>query len=296
MATSMRRFLKNLWLNAAFAMKALMSLVSVILFSSSKVATSLRKLASTTDISNKVFVLGNGPSLNSVLESPKLMKELHESDVIVTNRFATSAYFYKLKPKYYILLDPFFFDIKSIEQDPTALAMYEALNKVHWPMILFLSKNADQVSISHYLNNPKIKIVLYNATQIVGPTFFQNFMYRNGFGLPNSRNVILPAITLMINQGYKEIYLYGAEFSWTKNIDVNPENNKIFINDGHFYQNKNETYMPVGWYRWYLDNINQMLHGTEQLSNYARSKGIKVVNRTKGSFIDAFNYENPDYI
>ena len=98
----------------------------------------------------------------------------------------------------------------------------------------------------------------------------------------------------MINMGYKQIYLYGAEFSWTKNIDVDPENNKVFLNDSHFYNKTDIVYYNNGWYKWYLEAVVEMLDGTERIASYADEMKVKIFNRTKGSFIDAFEYENPD--
>ena len=115
-------------------------------------------------------------------------------------------------------------------------------------------------------------------------------------GIPSTRNVLIPAIQLMINIGYKELYLYGAEFSWTKTIDVDPKNNKVFMNDRHFYNKEDIHYYEKGWYKWYLEAIIDMLGGMDQLTKYALSRKVRIINRTKGSFVDAFEYENPDLI
>lgn len=292
----MRLLLKKLWLIAGNTMTALMSLFSVLLFSSYKVAKQIKRQSKGVDKDRKAFVLGNGPSLKEILTTPKMNEELLEGEVIVTNRFAICEDFKKLKPHYYILMDPAFFSEGFVEKDATVSAMYEALNNVDWNMLLFLPKEADIEVVERYLTNSCVQIIQYNGTTVIGPKCFQNWIYRHGMGLPNSRNIIIPAIMLMINMGYNKIYVYGAEFSWTKSIDVDPRNNRVFLNDGHFYNNDNIHYYEKGWYRWYLDTIVQMLYGTEQLAIYAESRGIKVINRTKGSFIDAFEYENPDEI
>ncbi len=298
----MREILKTLWIWGGNAMTATMSLFAVLFFSSRKVARKLNKLSNEADKTRKAFVLGNGPSLNDVLSKSILRQELEQGDVIVTNRFAISADFTHIKPHYYILMDPLFFDEASVKNDPSMQEMYEAFNRVTWPMILFLPKEANLKIVSNYLHNLKVNVVLYNGTTVVGPVKFQNYMYRHGMGLPNSRNIILPALMLMINIGYKNIYLYGAEFSWTKNFDVNPKNNRVFLNDRHFYKTDDVLYddpsytYDKGYYRWSLESIAEMLRGTEMIATYAESQGTNVINRTKGSFIDAFEYENPDNI
>lgn len=298
----MRELLKKLWIGSGNALSAIMSFFAVLFFSSHTVARKLRKKGKELNTSKKAFVLGNGPSLKEVLETPKLRKELEEGDIIVTNRFATSDEFYKLKPAFYILMDPLFFDEQEIEKDITSKEMYEAFNKVDWQMTLFLPKEASLVVVNKYLHNPSVDVLLFNGTTIIGPSRFINRMFRKGLGLPNSRNIILPALMLMINFGYKNVYLYGAEFSWTKNFDVDPKDNKLFLNDRHFYKTNNViTVDPAykfdkGYYRWSLESIAEMLKGTETIALYASSVGVHVFNRTKGSFIDAFDYENPDMI
>lgn len=292
----MRQILKKLWLWYGMMMKTLMSLLSVLLFSSWRLARRINMLAKTVDTSRKAFVLGNGPSLKDVLHTPKLFEELTQGDVMVTNRFAISDNFRKLRPHYYILLDPAFSNEDFINSDASVREMYDALNEVDWPLVLFLSKETNIEIVKRYLVNSKIQVIQYNGTTIIGPKRFQNWLYKHGMGVPSSRNVIIPAIMMMINIGYKNIYIYGAEFSWTKNFDVDPRNNRVFLNNGHFYKDEDIIYCNKGYYHYYLKCVDEMLTGTEQIAIYAENCGAHVINRTKGSFIDAFDYENPDTI
>ncbi len=291
----MRELMKKMWIGAGDAVNTLMSVTAALLFSSRKVARSLREYAKGIDTSRKAFVLGCGPSLKEVLSTPSLMEELQKSDVIVTNRFAVSDDFHKLRPRFYILLDPAFYDESFIKNDPSVRAMYESMNKIDWPMTLFLSKVTNMDVVKNYLNNPNVNIELFNATTIFGPDRFQIKMFKKWLGIPTSRNVIIPALMILINFGYNSIYLYGAEFSWTKNFDVDPSNNRVFENSRHFY-NEKKQYFEKGEYRLYLKHIDEMLYGTEQIAKYAEDIGTRILNRTKGSFIDAFDYENPDTI
>jgi len=291
----MRETLKSLWIWAGKAANTMMSVSAAMLFSSRRVARRLRDIAKGIDTTRKAFVLGCGPSLKEGLATPCLLQELQNSDVMVTNRFAISNDFKTIRPRYYILLDPLFYDEDFIKSDPSVKNMYESMNRVDWSMTLFLPKGANIELIKQYLSNLNVSIELFNGTTIIGPVRFQNRMYRRGLGLPSSRNVIIPGLILMINFGYKNIYLYGSEFSWTKNFDVDPSNNRVFENSRHFYNEKKE-YFKKGEYHEYLKRIDEMLFGTEQIAFFAESRGACIVNRTKGSFIDAFEYQNPDTI
>ncbi len=290
----MKEKLKKIWMFSGRAMNMLMSLIAILLFSSRRTAKKVRKLNDKKNAGKKAFVLGNGPSLNKVLATSTLYEELKNSSIIVTNRFAICDGFFSLRPNYYILLDPAFFNEETILGDPSIQNMYEALNRIDWPMSLFISYHANDIVLAKYLHNNNIKIIRYNDTTIVGSDGFQNYMYRHCLGIPSSRNIVIPAIMMMINLGFGSIYLYGVEFSWTKNIDVDPNNNKAFLNNSHFYNSKDVLHYDKGWFKWYLEAIVEMLTGLEKVETFAKSRDVKIINRTKGSFIDVFEYENPD--
>lgn len=55
-------------------------------------------------------ILANGPSLK--LEIEDLEKDKCEDDILVVNYFANTEYFEKIRPKYYCLADPRFYEKK----------------------------------------------------------------------------------------------------------------------------------------------------------------------------------------
>lgn len=291
----MREFLKICYAWSVKFMQSCISVISVCLLSSLRVARRLKHVE-VGELSAKAFVLANGSSLKEILENEQLGKEICENDSIVMNYFAISDYFTLVRPKFYVLMDPVFFEEKNIQDNIKVKQMFEALNKLDWDMKLYIVNTPSAKKARKYITNDYVEIVLFNGTRARGGIRLQNFFYRHNLGIPSSRNVIIPAMMILINAGYKKIYLYGAEFSWTKSIDVNPQNNKVFLNDGHFYQSQDVVYYEKGWYKWYLENIVEMLDGVYQVAEYAKAMHVVVINRTKSSFIDAFPYENPDNI
>ena len=289
----MRNYLKNIYYWVKQFVESIVSLLNISLFSSWKVPFCFPVKESAC---KEAFVLGNGPSMKEALEKDRLLNEILTGDVIVMNRFANSNYFRLVKPRYYILLDPIFYDDKHLREDVADRKMFLSMNDIDWDMTLFLVNGHNDSMLKSLLTNPHIYIVKYNGTRFVGFHWLQNLIYRCNMGIPSTRNVLIPAIQLMINIGYKELYLYGAEFSWTKTIDVDPKNNKVFMNDRHFYNKEDIHYYEKGWYKWYLEAIIDMLGGMDQLTKYALSRKVRIINRTKGSFVDAFEYENPDLI
>ena len=290
----MRDFLKQLYANIGNLNKSIVSVLTMCLFSSFKAAYRLERMEKSQG--KRMFVLGNGPSLKEILNNEDRINEILLGDSIVMNYFANSEVFKVVKPRYYILLDPTFYKEDIINNNPKISQVFENLQDVDWEMTLFMVYVRNANVIHKYVNNPRINIVFYNGTKIIGFEWLQNICYKHNLGIPSSRNVIIPALQLMINIGYKDIILYGAEFSWTKTIDVNPENNRVFLNDCHFYTNKDVHYYEKGWYKWYLKAIVDMLDGMDNVAKYAKSRKVSVINRTRGSFVDSFEYENPDTI
>lgn len=278
------------------------SLFAVLISNNFSVARRVRQMKK-VKAEKTVTILANGPSVKGIVNDRKDL--LDDTDVLVVNYFGNTPDFFNIKPRYYIILDPAFFDssacvsseIKSVPVNDNKSELISNLQKVDWYMTFFVpnSKKARK-NIGNMINNPCISVVYYHATRITGFKGFQNYMLGRGQGLPTSRNVIIPAIVLMVLLRYKTIYLYGCEFSWTKTMDVDPDNGMMFFNDRHFYSKDEIRYFGKGGYLWWLNSIVEALKGMEQVENFASSRGTKVINRTIGSFIDAFEYQNPNDI
>ena len=296
----MKEKLKGVYFWIITLIQTIVSLLLVLFFSRLKVARNL-SILKTERKGRIISLIAGGPSTREILTSRCDL--LDETDLVVVNFFGNTDEFFKYKPKYYVLLDPSLFDLKftnkGLKETSTEkrlivqkMKLQENLEKVDWNMTLFIP----HIKNLSFVSNPFISVIEFNATRVVGFARFQNWMYRHNLGLPNSRNVITPAMLLMVNLGYKDIYLYGCEFSWTKTMDVDPENGRFFFNDRHFYSKSEIRYFDKGAFHWWLDSISEYLTGVEKIANYAVSEGVRIINRTKGSFIDAFDYENIDRI
>ncbi len=251
--------------------------------------------------SESAAVLANGPSAKDIIKNqPEL---LTSCDLIAMNDAAVSEDFDWLKPRYYILLDPAYFggawlcdnELTENHYDEVLDKLFAKLYGVKWEMTLFLpfNKKAD-VLIKKFQNHDFVKIERYNVGRVQGFTNYCMWALKHGLGLPSSRNIVIPTILQMINAEYKNIYLYGAELSGLKYMDVDIKTGLLFKKDRHFYCEDSMRYYGKGTYLVHLESLAEMLRGINLLSVYAKKRGVNVVNRTKGSFIDAFEYENPD--
>lgn len=282
--------------------QTIVSLLLVLCFNRIGTARNVRKQKGVRD-GQAVSLIANGPSAREIVNNRRDL--LEGTDLMVLNNFGNQEIFFQLKPRYYIIIDPAYFDFNfsnpGLEEKGTGndrseeRKLMENFKRVDWKITLFIpDTSAGRNAVKLYADNTNIEVVLFNATRVLGFDSFQNRMYGRGSGIPSSRNVIIPAMALMIILGYKKMYLYGCELSWTKTMDVDPENGKMFFNDHHFYSKSEIRYFGKGAYLWWLKVITEDLEGVEQVAKFAKKRGVSIVNRTKGSFIDCFDYENPD--
>lgn len=278
------RILKKLYLFSQKAMETIISLLSVCFISSFSTARKFKKV-NINQTNNTCYILGNGPSLKEELD--KNIELFCNNDVIVVNTMCKSPFYKVIKPKFYILLDPICFDSKWTEYE----AVVEGLLNTDWEMFLFLPHNlCPKKYHSMFSTNSNLKIVFFNATRVVGISKISFFFYKHGLGMPYLRNVITQAIMCAVNKGYKKILLYGADHSWTRDLDAD-EKNRIYIKDKHFYEEDVKRYLPVGMYREYLYQHYLTFLSHNIMEKYSKHRGARVINKTKHSFIEDYDTE-----
>lgn len=247
--------------------------------------------------SNELVIMGNSPNLQQSVESHPVF--LENKDLVGVNFFMKTELFKKLKPANYIISSGNYWAKGMIDGNAEGreAAFKELAEYVDWPMTLFVPVLAKKHNEWKKVlkANKFITIEYYNLTPVQGLQCINNFMYAKHLGLPRPHNVLVPAIILGINAGYSKIYLLGAEHSWLKDIYV-ADNNKAYLTQKHFYNDK-EAKPEVMYLGSKNDerNLAQMLMKFVYTFNsyfiirkYAEKKGVKVINATKGSYIDAF--------
>lgn len=243
-----------------------------------------------TDLKNHVIwddkrcvinILANGPSL---IEDIKKIN-FEEGDCSVVNFFYKSPYFFKIKPRFYVIADPFFFESED--------SIKPIIDNVTWSMKLVIPYYAwKKYKILHNIPNKKIEVVPLHCINYSGFECIRHWAYRHGFATPKTQNVLVASIYNAVNSGYKEIRLYGADHSWTQTLGVN-EMNQVCAIDSHFYDKEKVKYLPYNCMKMHelLRAFAFMFESYHYLRNYADYRGCKVINCTKGSFIDAFERE-----
>lgn len=243
------------------------------------------KLNSSIVPNRKLCILGNGSSLTESLCNLNV-----DVDYMVLNRHVLHDSYTDIKPRYYVLADPFFF----VEKE--GLECMRKINEcTNWEMTLFLPNNTSGVEKKLFSNN-KIKIQRYNTQSFHGFNGLRYFFYRHNICMPIVQNVLVACIYIGICLKYKKIEIYGVEHSWTKYLFVG-DDNVVYQYDPHFYDKqdirprpmqKSITHEPYKLHE-ILRDYAQMFDSYWDLKYFAKEmSGVHIVNKTNGSFIDAF--------
>lgn len=244
-------------------------------------------------------VLGNGPSLNQSLELHTDF--LRQTELVCVNNFAHSPVFAQLKPQNYVLFDPAYFTYQGgpdergdIRQTVTAF-----VEQVDWPMTLYVPQFAKGSHLLRLLaeKNPCIDVTQFNYTVVDGFRWLTYRLCANGFGMMQSQNVIIATLALMINRRFDTIYLFGADTSWHEQIRVSDQN-QLLMQQTHFYEDASKVaHVPVysdasQQQTWSMASqflsLHKVFRGYERLRDYARYRGVQVLNASVKSYIDAF--------
>ena len=236
-----------------------------------------------------ISVLGNGPSLKAFIETHNVL----DKDAICVNFSPLTDAFYVIRPKYLVLIDPEFYNVSN----ESVMSLSEAIRtKVTWEVTIITTKAHLQKAASLYGGKnirfeslPQIPFEPRTKRFIE----YRNRMFRKGITMPSAQNVAIAAIFMAINSGYKQVNLYGLEHSWLKDTYVS-ENNIPCLKDEHYYGTQdvpwafNSDGTPWKLYQ-LMEALGLVFKGYIDLQVYADYLGdVKIINKTKGSWIDAF--------
>lgn len=229
-----------------------------------------------------LIVMGNGPSLSRSLND--CAAAFADHPLLAVNFAANTEEFFALKPRYYLMADPVFFG-HGVNENVDCL--WHNLARVDWPMTLFVPRGTKV--------HPDFQgdVRYFNFVGIEGARWLRHFAYDHKLGMPRPRNVLIPSIMVGLWMGYKNIYLVGADHSWTKTLDVN-ERNEVVSVQPHFYRDNDAEHRRVAsvYKNIRLHELLLSFHiafkAYFDVEEYARRIGAHLYNATPGSFIDAF--------
>lgn len=231
-----------------------------------------------------LIIMGNGPSLRETIDNKK--DALLSNDTMAVNFASNTEEFFKIKPSHYILADPHFFT----SSDPNVEKLWGNIAKTDWDMKLHLPANRKAIPAVLPKN---VEIGFFNMTPGEGYDFICHSLYSKGLAMPRPRNVLIPAIMEGIREGYRDIYIAGADHTWPHTLYVDDQNRVVTVQP-HFYEDNPkeldrvaEVYSGLHIHD-VLGSMVVAFRSYHAIRKYADKKGIRIYNSTPGSLIDAF--------
>ena len=250
--------------------------------------------------SDKIIIIGNGPSLNQSLD--KYKDQILENDRIAVNFFASTDLYEIIRPNIYVFADPAFFFVPDNQQEAIEKLIKNIVNKTSWNLQIIIPLSAKESPFVNILRqNNMIKVDFYlNYYQDCGKISKYEAWDRNLTG-PPAQNVLNVAIYLALFWNYKETYLIGADSSFLEDLRVDQETNELYTIDTHFYNNT-KVHTDKKFYDqknrgrsrkdWKLHELiyahGRMFEYYADLKEYADYKGLKVYNASEYSWINVF--------
>lgn len=248
--------------------------------------------------SNKLIILGNGPSLKENLEND--LQLLQKSETMAVNKFCLTDAYESIKPKYYVIVDPLFMmDNVTDEYVKLQDEVFERFEEITtWDMQLFIaSRGKDSARLKKLMQRrPNIQVNYISITTVEGVRSLSHYYYSKGWGTPFVGNVIISSLMTAINCGFKEIILLGIDHTIHSTAFVNSENLVCFRKQ-HYYDDEPvdipvyvdlEETIPITMHD-YLGHWVDTFKAYHQIKNYADTKDVKIINATPISNVDAFN-------
>lgn len=248
----------------------------------------------------RLIILANGPSLRQTID--RYAERLKEETTLSVNFFPNTPEFNALRPDYHVVVDPHFFsgDVK----DPNVARLWENICNADWSLTLVLPVRMKKVwrqlkeRYSGLKGNSNLAVRWINLTPAEGLDAVSHRLYDLGLAMPRPRNVLIPSIMFAIREGFREIVLTGADHSWSRTLDVD-ELNRVVSVQPHFYKdNRKELDRVATEYAGYhlhdiLNSLTIAFRSYHDIARYAVRRGVRIVNSTPGSMIDAFERAAP---
>lgn len=253
-----------------------------------------------TEKLDEIIVIGNGPSLKESVEES--IDSFTGKTTACVNEFALCEYFGVIRPDYYIFLDPGYWtkDVPKWIRDLNDKDFKVLKDKVTWPMTIIMPLCAKRWN--WFMDLPKlntnIEIRHINTTMINMNCSrkLKDFLYSRNLAMPRPHTVLIGALFIAINLGYKKIFLVGADNACHENISLDERNN-IYVKNEHFSPDKD--LLPIPLFKDLAETEKIKMHelfkvlsfvfeGMQEIARYADYRNVKVYNASKKTWIDAF--------
>ena len=217
-------------------------------------------------LGERCFILGTGPSLKNT-NIDLIKKEI----IFGVNFLYKSDLINLIKPQYYCLYDEIF---HTSHQSNTI----ELINKLQETNFILRTKAARFVE-ENSLNSDRIFFQHCNQYQ-----YGEHIKLDMTMSMTAPFNVILGCLQSAIYMGFNEIFLLGCDYNSFASLKVE-----------HCYDNGKspERVMSIGFELKYYSMVSFHHYAIEK---YAREHGVKIVNLTPNSLLDAYERSSLEQI
>lgn len=246
-------------------------------------------------------ILLNGPSLTDSLLNANTLEFIKTRKKMCVNSSFLDERILSLKPEFLIFMDPNYWSQNFVGPELAIVHdLKERLSLVDWKIKIFMPISATiwNFFIDIPLKNPNVEIVYINANSTQTQDEKIRFIeFKQNLAMPRVQNVLVACIYLGINWGFEKIYLLGADHSWHENILVTRENIPCLKNI-HFYEKESEVALDpfykdpectqIFTMADLFEAFMNMYRSYEELEQYSKFMGVKILNASEISYIDAF--------
>lgn len=236
----------------------------------------------------RCFIIGNGPSLNDMD-----LSLLENEYTFTVNQLPKNNQFESINTTFHLWSDARFFNLD--ENDDGDMALLETMKKVNSPdnkPIVFYEIAAKEM-VKKFELDKELDIHYFAALQFTKKRYLKKDSIDFTKVVCNWPTVIQIAITMAIYMGFSEIYLLGLDCTGFINIaetklkvyshgikyafDVSEAEKKRMEKSNSMYSMKQELLCQA-----------ELFDDYDLLSDYAKRKGIKIFNATRGGLLESF--------
>lgn len=261
---------------------------------------------------NNILLLATAPCANDFFENESVQKQFQNYDLAFINYmiFYSQDAVFKMKPKFFILIDPIFYEdnffdykneveeriVEEVEYDRARQKhintekekIVAILEKIDWECYVITSVLADFGTKNPYVHYIRLSCLetKYKPNRL--------FLLKRNWATMGMNNVIHGALYFAITFGYKNIAILGCTYKY---LDMHMEEDGLHILEhNHYYNLKQEEFVLTNEdlskrNESYIGQISKRAVTSSEclwnLNKYARLQGAVLTNYSRGSMIDA---------
>jgi len=211
------------------------------------------------------YILGTGPSINNLNDSD--IEKLKTEIIFGVNSLYKAPRLNAIVPSYYSLFDNYYWDPNSDFR-----FAFKEIAELYDPQPIFLTNYVAKASIDE-LGLDQQSLFLYSKLYPIKS--IDTDLSRN---MHITMNVVSTTILAAIYMGFKEIYLLGCDY----NSFATPKTMHCYDDSDEFLED------PEGRLAFLLKFYHLTTEFHYLIAKLAKKRGVKVVNLTEGSLLDAY--------